>query len=325
MYQKRLRPAGDVSTNAPKETDMSHFTVAIRVPAAVELTELSDRIDQMLIPYKEKDCGDEDPEELKQYLKFDDCTEEVLKGWAEKEGEANYETVEEYAKDYHGYVSHEGKFGRWHNPNQKWDWFQVGGRWSGMLPVKISAQTSAFHGERSWMNRNDPVDPGTADGCRIEDIDFDAVATETRQKMSDFWREWTAATAGDEVVLNDFHGPRSTALAIGLLACKDATELTGAEWKTSKWSRQNTPGVDRFDVFKQVSEEEFFRDYEKHFVSIKAYARLDQDGWKEPGEMGWFGVSYATPESREAYRKDFLGWLRAGDQRDWVVIVDCHI
>ena len=38
-----------------------------------------------------------------------------------------------YAKDYHGYDCHEGRIGRWTNPNAKWDWWVVGGRWDKAL------------------------------------------------------------------------------------------------------------------------------------------------------------------------------------------------
>lgn len=43
-----------------------------------------------------------------------------------------YPTIEEYLRDYCGYDALDertGKYGYWENPNAKWDWFEVGGRW----------------------------------------------------------------------------------------------------------------------------------------------------------------------------------------------------
>ncbi len=42
-----------------------------------------------------------------------------------------------YVADYHGYERNEdGKFGYWENPNAKWDWYVVGGRWNNFFKLK---------------------------------------------------------------------------------------------------------------------------------------------------------------------------------------------
>lgn len=58
-----------------------------------------------------------------------------------------YRDVDHYAKDYHGYERSEDgtKLGHWTNPNRKWDWWVVGGRWRGMLMVRAASKAgSAF-------------------------------------------------------------------------------------------------------------------------------------------------------------------------------------
>jgi len=47
-----------------------------------------------------------------------------------------YDSLDEFAKDYHGYGKVKGRYGYYHNPNAKWDWYQVGGRWTGTLKLK---------------------------------------------------------------------------------------------------------------------------------------------------------------------------------------------
>jgi hypothetical protein len=47
-----------------------------------------------------------------------------------------YKSVEEYCRDYHGYRNEnfkEGRIGRMTNPNAKWDYWGIGGRWDGVL------------------------------------------------------------------------------------------------------------------------------------------------------------------------------------------------
>jgi hypothetical protein len=49
----------------------------------------------------------------------------------------NYSSIGEYAKEYHGWDDvQNGRIGRFTNPNAKWDWWSIGGRWSGILKLK---------------------------------------------------------------------------------------------------------------------------------------------------------------------------------------------
>ena len=79
-----------------------------------------------------------------------------------------YATFEEFMSEYGGYTRDEEKnrYGYWHNPNAKWDWWQVGGRWVGMLKAK-----DGRIGEQSLVYPK-KVTPGFFDIAKIKDIDF---------------------------------------------------------------------------------------------------------------------------------------------------------
>jgi hypothetical protein len=48
-----------------------------------------------------------------------------------------YSSFEEFIEDWGGYEKNEnGKYGYWENPNAKWDWYQIGGRWNGFFKLK---------------------------------------------------------------------------------------------------------------------------------------------------------------------------------------------
>jgi hypothetical protein len=121
----------------------------------------------------------EQPDGHSPYLEFEDCTEEVIEGWNQLEGMGNvrheartvqdpesgekkaeiveYKGIDDYAKKYHGYriknTAAGPRYGYLHNPQAKWDWYQVGGRWTGALKLK----------ERPMG----PIDPM---GFRMEDL-----------------------------------------------------------------------------------------------------------------------------------------------------------
>ncbi len=48
-----------------------------------------------------------------------------------------YKSFAEFVKDWHGAERNaNGRYGYWYNPNAKWDWYQLGGRWKNKLPLK---------------------------------------------------------------------------------------------------------------------------------------------------------------------------------------------
>ena len=56
---------------------------------------------------------------------------------------AIYPTFEEYMEDWCGYEERDpetGKYGYWHNPKAKWDWHELGGRWTGFFKLKEPKQ-----------------------------------------------------------------------------------------------------------------------------------------------------------------------------------------
>lgn len=126
---------------------MSHFTVAVFTKYGTD-----EEIKKLLAPY------DEQPED-EQYLEFE---------------------PDEDGIEYDGY---EGK-GWLHNPNAKWDWWVIGGRWADMLKLKPGKY--GVCGERSWTNRDKPHTPGTCDIAKVRDVDF-APNIDAYVKSIRFW------------------------------------------------------------------------------------------------------------------------------------------
>lgn len=67
-----------------------------------------------------------------------------------------YKNFEEYVENVWGYPFNEEHqaYGYYCNPNAKWDWYEIGGRWPEMFLVKDDCFEQS-QGERSWCNRND--------------------------------------------------------------------------------------------------------------------------------------------------------------------------
>lgn len=115
---------------------MSHFVVAV-------FTEQGQNIEDLLEPFDEN-------LEVEPYVRF--TKEEIL-----KEIDEQCAIDEDFAKTMQG-LSDQEKISEWrgyelfdkngnplstYNPNSKWDWYSIGGRWSGFLTTKSGEKTDS--------------------------------------------------------------------------------------------------------------------------------------------------------------------------------------
>jgi len=81
-----------------------------------------------------------------------------------------YPNFSRYMEEYHGLEKDEdeGKYGYWRNPNSKWDWYELGGRWGGFFTLK---------------------DGSTSDQDLKREIDFKGMEDKQRARAAELWDE----------------------------------------------------------------------------------------------------------------------------------------
>ncbi|GAB3162106.1 hypothetical protein GCM10027258_80460 [Amycolatopsis stemonae] len=85
----------------------------------------------------------------------------------------------------------------WYNPNAKWDWYQIGGRWSDELQLRTDAADGDYaRGERSWTNENKLATPGRCDLSRIRALDLEGMREAAAAKAVDDWNEYASVVHG---------------------------------------------------------------------------------------------------------------------------------
>ena len=79
-----------------------------------------------------------------------------------------YPTFKDYMENYiHATFDKEQQdYGYWENPNAKWDWYTIGGRWRGLLRA-----TTGDVGEATFFNHR-KLAPGRYSMAKVKDIDF---------------------------------------------------------------------------------------------------------------------------------------------------------
>lgn len=127
---------------------MSHYTVAVFHREGQD-------IDWLLAPYDENIS-------VAPYVRFtrEQAIQYCRDRWREEylEGKSDDDLWQDVAADYDNLTDADGNIYSTYNPNSKWDWYQEGGRWGGMLRLKPEAR------ERLGYD--------TADEARVGDIDF---------------------------------------------------------------------------------------------------------------------------------------------------------
>lgn len=203
---------------------------------------------------------------------FDECTQDpaALTFREDEDGPLDEET---------------GKHGYYGNENAKYDWFEAGGRWRGLLKLKPGATTGRYASPRK--DPNHPDDPTHADTAQIKDIDF--VPSEDAYDYA--LREWDYLVEGKPWVGSEDEAP------LKLYKPKYFLDLYGDR---ETYARQNS------------------------MFSTYAYLTED-GVWHEPGRMGWFGCSSETQESKTAYLEAFDRDVIHADPELYLTILDCHI
>lgn len=112
----------------------------------------------------------------------------------------DYPNAESWVQEYHSYSLGNDKdgnygWGYYRNPNAKWDWYQIGGRWSGFF--KLKPNTSGKLGEKSFMVEGD-IPTGYADQARKGDIDWEGMCKEGYEHAEKDWDKAHNLEANDE-------------------------------------------------------------------------------------------------------------------------------
>lgn len=318
---------------------MSHATVLVITPTGDTAA-----LEAALQPFHEYECTGVDD----QYVVDVDITEETQQAFERHKDEG--QTFEDFAKEWTGNDVKDGKVFRRTNPNKKWDWWQIGGRWKGMLIPKAGAKAT-YVGSPGLMGSSYSDATGNVDACAKADLDLDAmrkIAVENRR--ADVRRAYDAAlTATRELVgLNQIEAEGriddASITAMWQELVKKHGELFKA-WEDAErpgrfwpWAEQQDSrfavlvkakiaGIGPWDFYGAdvpPEEPDPFAWCDKA-TALSTLAFLGTDGvWRERGEMGWFGVVHDEKKSGD-WEAEYKAALDAVPDDHWVWVVDYHI
>lgn len=230
---------------------MTHYTVLVKY----ESEELNPaELDKLLEPYSE----DKEVEPYKKYVEGDSL-EQMKKCYKLKKLEDLVAKIKNWSGCAGG-IDEKGLF-YWstYNPKSKWDWWSLGGRWSGELLLKPG--TGGVEGEAGAFDNETGIDMAF-----LKYVDFEAMKKKNYEDAVKEWEEYYK---------------------------------------------------------KEKTLEEYMKDV---CLGLVTHSVLDENGWHEPSEMGWWGISYNETETWEQWcAKYHERWLSNPTDKTVIAVVDCHI
>ena len=285
---------------------MTHFSVLV----------IGENPEEQLGPFHEFECTGEDNE----FIQDIDRTPEIKSDYMKTERKQNFRDYieEEFGykavvqgtkpdlKDEHKYgyylVDKKGnvlKIIRRTNPNPKWDWYVIGGRWSGMFKLKNKSKGKLAKPHVLGICKNldderiktyeENLESKRVDSAEKKDIDF----SPDKKIYKEAERRWELITENSK--------PKN----------KEEKEIV--EWELYK---------PEYYIKRYKTKERYANQQSNFSVSCV----LKNGTWLEAGEVGWFGSTSATPEEEGNWVDDFYNkFIKDLPEDTLLTVVDCHI
>lgn len=228
---------------------MSHYTCLVIGPNPEE----------QLAPFHEyESTGVRD-----EHVEFVEISDEKLKAIEEdySRDHRDGKTLEEFIRSVWGYTQNDGKWGHWTNPNAKWDWYVLGGRWRDFFRLRNG---------------------GCASQALKRDIDFQGARAAAEQEAG---QEYDRARQIIEAHGEGFRehdelleeGKRNGTSEADVWDLYRKQPLLN-HWEDFWWTTPKDFAVDRETYIRQAANR-----------ACGTFSFLLNGEWHERGEMGWWG------------------------------------
>jgi hypothetical protein len=299
---------------------LSHFVV-------VTVTETPDEVEKVLAPFDEelevepyKEYIEKPNDEWERHLK-------LLEEHPEDRDEHDSDIVSFLSSWYESPVTMEDSpdgtklysYLSTSNPNSKWDWWVIGGRWSGFFKVKPGE--NGIQGNRTSFSFDEPLaaaDPSWADQVRKEQVDFNTMRAHAVQEANEEFTKYEETIEGlplpqrwEEIRI------ASPTIEVAREVYNEQPYIKALRNSKEFWDVFTDP-IDTYGVGREK-----FVERAKNRAGIP-YAIVSEGVWRQKGQMGWWGMStdeMGQDEWNELIQK-FYDQLPA---KALLTAVDCHI
>lgn len=253
------------------------------------------------------------PEFIKDYHEYESITE-----WAQPDYEDRHA---------HGYfvINEAGevtKVFRRYNPEGYWDWYELGGRWSGEL--RVIDPSLGYPAQDHWTGKSPE---NGFDVSRRDNLDIDAM----RSAVSGQRRKWfndIADRAGVDLatlerMLHLYRDVHQKWLALD-------PRPRGNDYRD--WMIANVEEGETlhkvvnatFDT-PELKEGQTIEAYIADVVPLSAHAMIIDGKWMQRGKMGWWASMHNETMSNEEWTATVWKTIEQTPGDHWISVIDCHV
>lgn len=208
------------------------------------------------------------------------------------------------------------------NPNAKWDYWRIGGRYAGKFQKKGRAPATRKDLSWEWKHSSHDERPTGVDICRKSDLDAAVMKAQAVESRRRYWAECMEKTGlSDANLVAAIHAHRATHAK-----WLELPEPRPCEKDFLDWSAANG-GVFAHELGKlwdepELRESQSSEDWIKSAPALTCFAFLMDGKWAAEGKMGWWAsVSNANSD----WQSDFMQIFETIPDDYWLTVVDCHI
>ncbi|MEE2040121.1 hypothetical protein Q8791_23160 [Nocardiopsis sp. CT-R113] len=253
---------------------------------------------------------------------YKECPEDKPAGLDEK-------NVPEVLSDYEDMEVHEDTTGdkvRYYtvvtyNPNSKWDWWIIGGRYAGKWATNSPGHPDLLTATPAWNTPRDML-TGTVNGGPKKLLDLDESRTRVSSQAATEWDAFhrIADKHPGSFGWSHFYGKVSDTYPIDQARTDYREQPLWSALEGTEFDLRMGCPVDEYAVDRAV-----YIDRHRARANV-GYALLTLDGeWIAPGDMGWFGMSSDDQSDRDAYYERANAYIDSLDGDTYLIVVDCHI
>lgn len=327
---------------------MSHFTVLV----VTKDKPTDDVLSAALQPFHEFECTGENDKHVQDV----DLTDEARNRFENREDKS--ESLVEYMAGWYGWepvalgsepdlegahkygyfvVDLEGKLAKAidrTNPEKKWDWWQIGGRWSGLLLPKPGTESESYRGSPGVLgtiNDESGVDVAMKSnvdwermsrrGCArrragVEEalVKVGSATGKTREQLLEIHRcaceAWPAVKSGYGGGVSFYDYLQSLPEGNPVRVARELKLWHGFDALVSEYGA-GVPETEPDPVAWANKPEPF-----------SCFAMLRDGRWMERGTMGWWACVSNENSDHDA---EFAAALADVPDDHWLTVVDCHI
>ncbi len=271
----------------------------------------------------------------------------IPEGWTEETiPTSEMMSFPEFIKDYHEYESiteweapdyedkHSGgyfivndagevtKVFRRYNPDGHWDWYEVGGRWSGELRVLDPALGQAA--EDHWTGK---APENGFDVSRRDNLDIAAMSSVVSGQRRKWFNDIAERAGVDletlERMLHLHREVHQKWLAL------DPRPRGGEyrEWLIATVEEGETLHKVVTASFEtpELKEGQTIEAFIADVVPLSAHAMIIGGKWRQRGKMGWFATMSKEAMSHEEWTATVWKTIDETPGDHWITVVDCHV